>query len=85
MLEQQYKEKTVILENLKAEISEFNVRKSGLTKEINLQLIEAKAKADKLLSEAEERAKAISVAIDIEQSKAIEYTCLLYTSDAADE
>lgn len=73
MTEQQIKEKYIVLAKVNEEIASLTARKSGLVREINIELIAAKEKSDKLISEAEERAKAISVAIDIEQSKATEY------------
>lgn len=59
MLENQVKEKYVMIAKLNQELDELNARKSGLVREINIELIVAKEKADKIIAEAEAKSKEI--------------------------
>jgi chlorite dismutase len=66
MIDLDIKEKQIALEKgvqawqkMKEEISELNAMKSNLVREINIQCIDAKAKADSLISNAQEQAKDI--------------------------
>lgn len=74
MIDNEIKEKQAQLEkgiraweNMKAEISELNTMKTNLVKDINIQLIDAKSKADKIIQEAKDTAK--KIIDDAERSK----------------
>jgi hypothetical protein len=53
------KEEYAVLEKVKAEIAELNVRKSGIVKELNTQLLDADSKAKAIISSAKDQAKSI--------------------------
>lgn len=59
MLEEQYKNKVVELEKLKAEIADLNVLKAQVVRDINIPLLEAKAQAEKIIFDANVEAKNI--------------------------
>ena len=63
-MEQEQRERQIALEKstqeylkMKKEIEDLNAMKSGLVREINLQLIDARAQADKIMAEAKEAAR----------------------------
>lgn len=72
-IDDQVKEKTAQLSSINQEISELNARKSGLVKEINTELLDSRAKADKLISDAEIKSNAINAEIDSAKKLAERY------------
>lgn len=60
MLAMEVKDQYAILEKVKAEIEELKVRKSGLVRELNLELLDAKEEADKVIADARANAKELT-------------------------
>jgi len=59
MLEQEVQEKYVILSKLRKEIDELDILKSQIVRDINIPMADARAKAEAIITEAQNKAQAI--------------------------
>lgn len=74
MLEQEVSNEVVILRKLKVEVAEMNVVKSNLVREINIQLLEARTQADKIIVDAKNKAQALIDEANKIKAEAMEYS-----------